>query len=263
QAIKHFETYVAFLKALKAKTILPPRYWSYDVALAISYIISLGSTSDLSDDLLTAKTAWLLAIVGFFRLSGLARVDLDKCSISEDKVLHLCVVAPKETRQGSRITKTITIHSHPDLLLCPVTAYSVYVSRIASVTYYIAHPAFPLINIHCLFRSLADHSQPIGPERISKHIRRIMTQVGKPDDAPVPKARALGATLAAQAGIAVDDIVVHGNWSSKAIFEQFYRISAMTNNNLTLATLDQQPRSLSSRVVMMMLHKFVYYIKIY
>ncbi|ORE05849.1 hypothetical protein BCV72DRAFT_208465 [Rhizopus microsporus var. microsporus] len=74
-----------------------------------------------------------------------------------------------------------------------------------------------------------------------------MTHVGKPDDAPVPKARALGATLAAQAGIAVDDTVVHGNWSSKATFEQFYRISSMTNNNLTLATLDQQPRSQSSK----------------
>ncbi|PHZ14172.1 uncharacterized protein RHIMIDRAFT_236160 [Rhizopus microsporus ATCC 52813] len=120
-------------------------------------------------------------------------------------------MAPKEIRQGSRITKTITIHPHPDPLLCPVAAYLVYVSRIASVTCYAAHSAFPSISIHCLFRSLADHSQPIGPERISKHIRRIMTHVGKPGNAPVPKVRALGATLAAQAGIAVDDIVVHGN----------------------------------------------------
>ncbi|ORE05302.1 hypothetical protein BCV72DRAFT_209594, partial [Rhizopus microsporus var. microsporus] len=240
-----------FLKALKAKTILSPRHWSYDVASAISYIVSLGSTNDLSDDLLTAKTAWLLAMVGFLRPSDLARVDLDKCSISEDKVLHLCVVAPKETRQGSHITKTITIHPHPDPLLSSVTAYSVYVSRIASVTCYVAYPAFPSIIIYCLFRSLADHSQSIGLERISKHIRRIMTHVGKPDDAPVPKARVLGATLAAQAGIAVDDIVVHGNWSSKAIFEQFYRISSMTNNSLTLATLDQQPRSQSSKCNLM------------
>ncbi|ORE06799.1 hypothetical protein BCV72DRAFT_206708, partial [Rhizopus microsporus var. microsporus] len=218
-----------------------------DVAPAISYIVSLGPINDLSDDLLMAKTAWLLAMVGFLRPADLARVDLDKCSVSGDRVLHLCVVTPKETHQESRITKTITIHSHSDPLLCPVTAYLVYVSRIASVTCYAAHSAFPSISIHCLFRSLADHSQPIWPERISKHIRQIMTHVGKPDDAPVPKARALGATLAAQAGIAVDDIVVHSNWSSKTIFEQFYRISSMTNNNLTLATLDQQLRSQSSK----------------
>lgn len=38
-----------------------------------------------------------------------------------------------------------------------------------------------------------------------------MTHVGKPEDAPVPKVRVLDATLAAQAGIAVDDTVVDGN----------------------------------------------------
>ncbi|PHZ14171.1 uncharacterized protein RHIMIDRAFT_304993 [Rhizopus microsporus ATCC 52813] len=57
QAIKHSEPYMAFFKALKAKTILPLRHWSYDVAPAISYIVSLGPTNDLSDDLLTAETA--------------------------------------------------------------------------------------------------------------------------------------------------------------------------------------------------------------
>ncbi|ORE05848.1 hypothetical protein BCV72DRAFT_208486 [Rhizopus microsporus var. microsporus] len=57
-------------------------------------------------------------MVGFLRPSDLARVDQDKCSISKDKALHLCVVGPKEARQGSRVTKIITIHPHPDPLLC-------------------------------------------------------------------------------------------------------------------------------------------------
>lgn len=42
QAIKRSEVYLAFIKALKAKIILPPQHWSYDVAPAISYIVSLG-----------------------------------------------------------------------------------------------------------------------------------------------------------------------------------------------------------------------------
>ncbi|KAG1170988.1 hypothetical protein G6F46_000873 [Rhizopus delemar] len=65
----------------------------------------------------------------------------------------------------------------------------------------------------------------------------------RPSGAPLPKARDLEATLAAQAGVAVDDIVVHGNWSSKALFEQFYRISVLTNSNFTITTLDAQQRS--------------------
>ncbi|KAG1148315.1 hypothetical protein G6F46_007020 [Rhizopus delemar] len=67
-----------------------------------------------------------------------------------------------------------------------------------------------------------------------------MAYVGCPTAAPLPKARALGATLAAQAGVAVDDIVVHGNWSSKALLEHFYRISITTHNNFTVTTLDSQ-----------------------
>jgi hypothetical protein len=196
-------------------------------------------------------------MVGFLRPSDLARVDLDKRFVSVDRILHLIVVAPKEKGQRLRITKTITNHPHPDSLLCPITAYSVYVSRIASVKCCAAHSAFPSINIHCLFRSLADHTQPIGPERIFKHIRRIMTHVGKPDDAPAPRARVLDATLAAQAGIAVDGIVMQGNWSSKAIFEQFYRIFSMTSNNLTLATRVNNQDHKARSGIMMIFHKFV------
>ncbi|EIE78148.1 hypothetical protein RO3G_02852 [Rhizopus delemar RA 99-880] len=70
-----------------------------------------------------------------------------------------------------------------------------------------------------------------------------MAHVGRPPGAPVPKARALGATLAAQAGVSVDNIVVHGNWSSKSLFEEFYRISVTTSSNFTSGTLDAQQRS--------------------
>ncbi|KAI9246759.1 hypothetical protein BY458DRAFT_446618, partial [Sporodiniella umbellata] len=58
------------------------------------------------------------------------------------------------------------------------------------------------------------------------------------------KKRALGPTLAAQSGISVDDIVVQGNWSSKDLFEQFYRISVATSTDFTkVLTLNSQQRS--------------------
>ncbi|KAL4208759.1 hypothetical protein AB4K20DRAFT_1949997 [Rhizopus microsporus] len=64
-------------------------------------------------------------------------------------------------------------------------------------------------------------------DRIFKHIRRIMIHVSKPHAALVPKSRTLGVTLVTQVGISV--------------------ISSMTSNNLTMALLDQQPRSQSSK----------------
>ncbi|KAI8991075.1 hypothetical protein BDF20DRAFT_908886 [Mycotypha africana] len=135
-------------------------------------------------------------------------------------ILRILVLAPKEKRKGSRISKPITIHPHTNPLLCPVEAFAAYRQRFASSPCMVPHPAFPHIKINALFRSLQDHNAAIGVERISKHIRTIMEHVGRAPEAPLPKARALGATLAAQAGVAVDDTVVHGNWSSKVLFEE-------------------------------------------
>ncbi|CEG76408.1 hypothetical protein RMATCC62417_11307 [Rhizopus microsporus] len=70
-----------------------------------------------------------------------------------------------------------------------------------------------------------------------------MVRTAKPAQASVPKARELAATLAAQAGVSVDNIVTHGPWSSRDIFEHYYRLSSATSTNFSVSTLDQQPRS--------------------
>ncbi|OAQ22217.1 hypothetical protein K457DRAFT_85129 [Linnemannia elongata AG-77] len=48
---------------------------------------------------------------------------------------------------------------------------------------------------------------------------------------------AVGTTAALKRGIPVDDVVTHGNWSSPAIFEAFYRISRALASNFTTAIL--------------------------
>ncbi|ORE01196.1 hypothetical protein BCV72DRAFT_236805 [Rhizopus microsporus var. microsporus] len=68
-----------------------------------------------------------------------------------------------------------------------------------------------------------------------------MTKVGRPAQAPVPKARGLAATLAAQVGTSVDNIVAHSPRSSRDIFEHYHRLSSATSTNFSLSTLDQQP----------------------
>ncbi|KAG1176102.1 hypothetical protein G6F70_000066 [Rhizopus microsporus] len=118
---------------------------------------------------------------------------------------------PKEKRRGQRIVKTITIHPHHNPLLCPVAVFEECKQRIASSDCRTAHPLFPTIKLTRLFRSLQNHTTPIAAERISKHIKQIMTKVGRPAQAPIPKARGLAATLAAQAGASADNIVAHGS----------------------------------------------------
>ncbi|CEG76275.1 hypothetical protein RMATCC62417_11193 [Rhizopus microsporus] len=190
-------------------------------------------------------------MAGFLRLSDLERVDLPATSVSSDGVLSLIIIAPKEKRHDQRIVKTITIHSHHNPLLCPVAAFEAYKSRIASYSIYITeHPVFPNQQLHRFLRSIQDHNIPIGAERISHYIKQIMVRVAKPAQAPVPKARGLAVTLAAQAGASVGSIVALGSWSSRDIFERYYRLSSATSANFSASTLDQQPRSRLTRVML-------------
>ena len=93
--------------------------------------------------LLTAKLAWLLAMVGFLHPSDIKCIDLTQCSISSDDILSLIIVAPKEKRSGMRITKTVVIHPHSDQLVRPVNTYKVYCSHVASSLVSVPHPDFP------------------------------------------------------------------------------------------------------------------------
>ncbi|KAI8061427.1 hypothetical protein BC940DRAFT_245285, partial [Gongronella butleri] len=64
-----------------------------------------------------------------------------------------------------------------------------------------------------------------------------------------PKARALGATIAALSGTPIDDIVARGAWSSKEMFQYFYRISSSTTTNFSMITLDDTQREQTARVL--------------
>ena len=58
-----------------------------------------------------------------------------------------------------------------------------------------------------------------------------------PTNKPPPKPRAIGSTRAALAGMATQDIMVQGNWSSSKIFEKHYRLSRHTKSNTTSAVM--------------------------
>ncbi|KAG0271593.1 hypothetical protein BGZ97_011205, partial [Linnemannia gamsii] len=77
----------------------------------------------------------------------------------------------------------------------------------------------------------------LGHERITHYIQEIMQWIPRVEGQPKYKARAVGATAALKQGVPVDDVATHGNWSSPAIVEQFYRLSKTFKNDFTLAIL--------------------------
>ncbi|KAF9580166.1 hypothetical protein BGW38_003301, partial [Lunasporangiospora selenospora] len=82
-----------------------------------------------------------------------------------------------------------------------------------------------------------DLRRPKGSERISNRISSASRKPQLPQGTKLLKARAIGSTDAIQQGARVDDVVVHGNWSSSVLFDKLYRLNAATAANFTSMVL--------------------------
>ncbi|KAI8073383.1 hypothetical protein BC940DRAFT_223660, partial [Gongronella butleri] len=232
-----------FQSDLRAEVVQPLKDGSYDIGPALVYIRSLGrNETTMSMRNLSRKAAWLTAMVGFLRPSDMARIDLGQSVFLEPApaIRLAMMVAPKEQRRGGqRYVKSITLDKHDDPAICPVRALRAYYDRLGRPTTRHPHPIDPRISVTPLFRRITGKSDaPILATTISNNVREVMRHVRRePASLPVPKARALGATIAALAGTPIDDIVARGSWSSKEMFYHFYRISSSTMTNFSAITL--------------------------
>ncbi|PVV00297.1 hypothetical protein BB560_005327, partial [Smittium megazygosporum] len=166
-----------------------------------------GPSETLSDKDLTSKLCWLLAVTGLLRASDIHRIDDSETKI-ENGVLNLVIVAPKEKRNGQPIKRPCQISGHLNPILCPVKTYQVYKTRIATK--------------ECLTQHVNDDSLTIN---------------SLPENTTIPKGRSIGATLASKSGVSSDEIVTQSFWSSYSMFDNFYRFSRESNNNLTESIL--------------------------
>jgi hypothetical protein len=228
----------SFFQAIHDQSIRADLSRPVDIEPILAHFRTLGPNASLSINNLTAKLCWLLGVCGFLRPSDIERIDLNSSDwTSNPNELVLQVVAPKEKRLGQRIRRTVHIHAHPDNLLCPVAAFHAYHSRFAHRPCVFPHPVLPHLSIAYLIRDVRDPFKPIKAERIGKHINSIMELLPMSPGMRKLKARALGSTRALRQGASVNDVVSHGGWSTKDIFNNFYRLSSETNTDFTSLTL--------------------------
>ncbi|OMJ12113.1 hypothetical protein AYI69_g9552 [Smittium culicis] len=178
-----------------------------DISPIIEYFREIGDNEKLDIKNLTSKTCWLLAVCSFMRASDIHRID-DAQTTTIDGTLKLVIVAPKEKRKGRPIIRPCEISYHSDKLLCPVEAYRVYRSRVAKELCPTPHINDNTIIVNRLFR------------------------ITRPLNTPTPKARAIGATIAANTGIPSDSIVTQAFWPNYEIFDN-YRLSHIVNQHHT------------------------------
>ncbi|PVU98043.1 hypothetical protein BB561_000168, partial [Smittium simulii] len=162
----------------------------------------LGPTNLLSLKDLTEKPCWLLAVCGFMRASNMHRIDVVKTTLSDTSVCFV-IVAPKEKQQGRPIERPYKIRAHKNKLMCPVDAYRIYKQKVANVPctgFYVSNNN---ININHLFEYIIDSSKSLSVDIISRNIKSI-TKLIVTNGKQIPKARVIGATLAANICIPSD-----------------------------------------------------------
>ncbi|KAF9931422.1 hypothetical protein FBU30_010259 [Linnemannia zychae] len=207
-----------------------------DINPVIRHLKALGPNRSINITNLTKKLCWLLATCGFLHPDDL-RCTNAKASCIVKENLELEVLFPKEMRQGQKIIKPVVIQPHPDEALCPVRAFIEYRNRTQAGDQEILHPKDPKKLYIPLIRYVKDKSAATGTDRISNHIQDIMQLVPRIKEEPPFKARAIDATQALMKGVPVDDVAVHGNWSSPMIVDSFYRLSRSLASNFTQTVL--------------------------
>ncbi|PVV02953.1 hypothetical protein BB560_002580 [Smittium megazygosporum] len=195
-----------------------------------------GPSETLSDKDLTSKLCWLLAVTGLLRASDIHRIDDSETKI-KNRVLNLVIVAPKEKRNGQPIKRPCQISGHLNPILCPVKTYQVYKTRIATKECLIQHVNDDSLTINSLVRYINNYNKPLSVNSITRYIHNLSKLLEKPENTTIPKGRAIGATLASKSGVSSNEIVTQGFWSSYSMFDNFYRFSRESNNNLTESVL--------------------------
>jgi hypothetical protein len=235
-----------FFQAVEETTVRADRSRPVDISLILQYFRNLGSNDTMALMDLTTKLCWLLGVCGFLRPSDIERIDLRECDwTSQTDRLSLLIIDPKEKRLGQRIQKSVQIRAHPDPLLCPVAAFRTYYQRHALCPCLHPHPALSHVQLHYLIRDVRNCHRPIYAQRIGNLINSIMTKLPASRRSGRLKARALGSSRALLAGASVDDVVTHGGWASRSIFNTFYRLSVESSSNFTSLALSEQDSSVA------------------
>ncbi|PVU95345.1 hypothetical protein BB561_001890 [Smittium simulii] len=225
-----------FLRAIdetKIKSFVSPEI---DISPIVLKINEWGDTSGLDNQKLTTKCCWLLSLCGFLRASDIHRID-DARTIITENTLKLVIIAPKEKRKGQPIERLCEINRHPNHILCPVLAYTVYKARIATELCPTPNANNDSIIVNRLFRHTKHYNKPLSVDSITRHVKNLSGLIKRPPNTPIPKTRAIGATLAATSGVPVENIVSHAFWSNYSMFDTYYRLDRSTQSNMTEAVL--------------------------
>ena len=197
-----------------------PRYCTtWDVAVVLEFIKSLGENQALSDKNITLKLSLLLAITSAHRGAELKQLKVSLMNLHDDFVDFSFSGKLKTSKQGKRDLTSKFHRFTEDQRVCPVLCLREYLNRSKDWRY-----QNDSLVLEQLFLSYIKPHKVVSKPTIARWLKEILGMAGL--DIGVYKAhstRAAATSKADSLGLRIEDIVGQGNWSNRSTFERFYR----------------------------------------
>ena len=191
-----------------------PRYNTiWEVEHVLTYLRPLGE-SQMSDKDLTLKTVMLLALTSVKRASELHLLDIRYMALSDSKAVFKLGEKPKHLRKRGKRPEPIEFYASGDKL-CPITTLKQYLERTQS---------WRSEATSSLFLSFVKPHKPVTTSTISRWLKSVLGKVGV--DTSVFKGHSTRSACSSKVfskGATIDQILKCGNWSSKSIWQKFYK----------------------------------------
>ncbi|PVU89332.1 hypothetical protein BB561_005425 [Smittium simulii] len=169
------------------------------VNYALDFIIL---TSDVSDFATNSNRT--------IKSSNIHQIDGARTYITYG-ALHPVIIASKEKEEKQTVERPCHVAEHSNIIMRPVMAYREYKYIVATTPCISPHINSSSWMVNRLLRQVNRHEKPLSVDSISRYIHSLLGFLTHPKDTPIPKARAIGAALAAQAGESADNIVNHSS----------------------------------------------------
>ena len=207
---------VALLRGCYNTNPPKPRYSStWNSKRVFTYASQQGFHEFLSLQVLSWKTATLLALAGFFRVEELASVCRTTVELSRD-TLHFNLSMPRKSQKSGEL-ESFSFKKFPDPKCCPVVAVRDYMDRTHS----------KCTEQSMLFVGLHKPPRTASRSTIGRWIKEYLALVGTDVNTfSAHSTRTAAASKAVAVGIPIDAILRAASWSRESTFKRFYHKEA-------------------------------------
>ena len=193
-----------------------PTFW--DVGVVLQYLKQLGGNDTLSLQLLSIKSAMLLALARSSRSVDLSKLDIRARSFTSSGLVFKAQHLSKQSRPSKPLVDFFYPHFPEDPQVCPVVTLQAYEAR--TLEFRALKSDSPKTT---LLLSWIGKYDPVTCSTIARWLKICLQDAGIYTGIfKAHSIRGAASSKAAWSGVTVSDILQAADWSSETTFQRFY-----------------------------------------